>query len=628
MANYSLILNAPFKPFSYQEMVAPVLAATQAHQAIEEDYANLTAAANTVAGKANEQTDPYAYKMYKTYADDLANRADQLLRYGLNATSRRDMLNMRARYGNEIAPIDAAYKRREALADEQRKMSAQNPTMLYEREAKYMSLDDFIKNPSLDYGNQYSGALLAQQVGQAAANIAKEARDSEEGRRKLRRILPYQYELVQQHGFSREAVINAILNSPDADKILTGLVDSAITTSGVGHLDEYGNPTADGWGDLKTRRRAYDYARQGLWNAIGQTQYQMVTDEYGMKNALQAQTARIKAEADKAKDRMARSLPINTDKLVSPSADKGNETMRSTNFKGALNLLGLVPGSKTLRPQYKVLYVTSDKNKYKIEHALVRKDEAPFKIWINSSKGPRLMTRAEFIVNNKDLKHGDDSNLLGKYYDQTIIPAVHDLGYEGGTNTMYQSTLLARASNTAANNYGAHTMDAIRINIDNGDKALSSLIDMASYGDKIDISEVKGFHKDGTLDIGNRAEISDFRDDKGNLKGSTTPLFYAHPQAATDGILMKYNGKMYVIPKRYLGSIGDESYRMDVPLLEQLNAQRQALIDQYGPTAYYSSEEGQKINMAIEDAGGSYLRAIINSISATYKQPNYTITGE
>lgn len=300
MANYSLILNAPFKPFSYQEMVAPVLAATQAHQAVEEDYANLAAAANTVAGKANEQTDPYAYKMYKTYADDLANRADQLLRYGLNATSRRDMLNMRARYGNEIVPIDAAYKRREALADEQRKMSAQNPTMLYEKEAKYMSLDDFIKNPSLDYGNSYSGALLAQQVGQAAANIAKEARDSEEGRRELRRILPYQYESVQRQGFSREAVMKAILNSPDADKILTGLVESAITTSGVGHLDEYGNPTADGWGDLQTRRRAYDYARQGLWNAIGQTQYQMVTDEYGIKSALEARAARRQKEAEDA----------------------------------------------------------------------------------------------------------------------------------------------------------------------------------------------------------------------------------------------------------------------------------------------------------------------------------------
>lgn len=297
MANYSLILNAPFKPFSYQEMVTPILAATQAHQAIEEDYANLATKANVWEEMANEQTDPYAYKMYKTYSEDLASKADQLMQYGLNATSRQDMLNMRARYSKEIAPIENAYKRREELAGEQRKAMAQNPTMLYERYARNMSLDDFIKNPSLDYGNQYSGVMLAQQVGQAAANIAKEARDSEEGRRKLRRILPYQYELVQQHGFSREAVMNAILNSPDADKILTGLVDSAITTSGVGHLDEYGRPTADGWGDLQTRRRAYDYARQGLWNAIGQTQYQMVTDQYGMQSALQAQAARRQAQA-------------------------------------------------------------------------------------------------------------------------------------------------------------------------------------------------------------------------------------------------------------------------------------------------------------------------------------------
>lgn len=41
------------------------------------------------------------------------------------------MLNMKARYSNEITPIENAYKRREALAAEQRKAIAANPTLRY-----------------------------------------------------------------------------------------------------------------------------------------------------------------------------------------------------------------------------------------------------------------------------------------------------------------------------------------------------------------------------------------------------------------------------------------------------------------------------------------------------------------
>ena len=85
MANYSLILDTKFKPFSYQEMLAPVAASTQAHQALEEEYNELAAKANVWDKMANEQTDSKAYKMYKAYADDLSARADDLMKYGLNA---------------------------------------------------------------------------------------------------------------------------------------------------------------------------------------------------------------------------------------------------------------------------------------------------------------------------------------------------------------------------------------------------------------------------------------------------------------------------------------------------------------------------------------------------------------
>lgn len=270
MANYSLIINSRFRPFEYQELLAPALMATQAHQAVEEAYADLSTKASIWDKMANEATDPKAHALYKKYADDLQSYSDQLAQYGLTPTSRQAMLNMRSRYAQDIVPIENAYKRKQAQMEEQRKALLQNPTLLLSRRAASTSLDDYLDNPNLDY-ESYSGALITQQVASAAANIAKEARDSEEGRRKLRQILPYQYEMMQQKGFSREAVMKAIMNSPDADKILTGLVEGAVEASGVKK-----------WGDSTTLKKAYYHAREGLYSAIGETNYQMLTDQAGL----------------------------------------------------------------------------------------------------------------------------------------------------------------------------------------------------------------------------------------------------------------------------------------------------------------------------------------------------------
>lgn len=270
MANYSLVINSRFRPFEYQELLAPALMATQAHQAVEEAYADLSTKASIWDKMANKATDPKAHDMYKKYADDLQSYSDQLAQYGLTPTSRQAMLNMRSRYAKEIVPIENAYKRKQAQMEEQRKALLQNPTLLLSRRAADTRLDDYLDNPDLDY-ESYSGALITQQVASGAANLAKEARDSEEGRRKLRQILPYQYEMVQQKGFSREAVMEAIMNSPNANKVLTGLVEDAIGTSGVKN-----------WKNTKALERAYDYARQGLYSAIGETNYQMLTDQAGL----------------------------------------------------------------------------------------------------------------------------------------------------------------------------------------------------------------------------------------------------------------------------------------------------------------------------------------------------------
>lgn len=270
--SYNLILDTKFKPFTYQEMLAPVLAATTAHQALEEEYGKLATSANTVSAMANEQTDPNAYRMYQNYALDLEDQADQLLKYGLNATSRGNMMGMRSRYAKEILPIEVAYKRREKLAEEQRKAKSANPTALFQRDARTISLDELIKNPSMDYGEQYSGNTLYTLVKGAAANLAKEARDSENGKKKLRQLLPYQYEYIRRNGFSSDEVMAAIKNAPNANEILTNLVEDAVDASGIRN-----------WNNAEALREAYRYARTGLYDAIGQSTSQIITDNAGLE---------------------------------------------------------------------------------------------------------------------------------------------------------------------------------------------------------------------------------------------------------------------------------------------------------------------------------------------------------
>lgn len=320
MANYSLVINSQFKPFSYQEMLAPTLMATQAHQELENQYGELATKASVWEEMANEQTDPYAYKMYKTYANDLEEQAGQLAREGLNAASRRDMLNMRARYSKEITPIEQAYTARQKQAEEQQRALLQDPTLMLSRRASTTSLDDYIRNPQLAY-ESYSGKLITAQAASAASALAKEMQEKP---RKWRSILGNSYyETMMQKGFSSQVVLQAIQDNPNAAPQLTRIVEDAINSSGVRN-----------WGDQATIARAIDYAKQGLWSAVGETQYQTLDDwraKMAEQEAMQKRAEQRKAAA--AQQARLNSLAINPLNIYSSRELSKDEQTYKDNVK-------------------------------------------------------------------------------------------------------------------------------------------------------------------------------------------------------------------------------------------------------------------------------------------------------
>ena len=277
-----LVIDSKFTPFSYDELIKPLVQYKKTYDKVEADYSNLAAQTEQWKDIANQTQSPEAYAMYSKYANDLNNIVDDFSK-GMTLQNRSQLLAMKRRYASDIKPIENAANRRKELADEQRRIDAQDPTRLWQRRASDMSLDEFIHNPSADYGKGISGAALTAQVAAGASALAKEFRDNPEKMRKL--VGGDYYEYVKQRGFSSQAVLAAIMNNPDASPVLTNLVESTMDATGV-----------KDWGSKSTIEQAYNYARQGLWNAVGQDEAQLVNNWRAQENLSNAHAmARQKA---------------------------------------------------------------------------------------------------------------------------------------------------------------------------------------------------------------------------------------------------------------------------------------------------------------------------------------------
>lgn len=269
MARY-VITGSKFKPFSYAELIQPIQLAEVAHQAVEDQYNELSTKANVWENIANEQDSPYTYNMYKTYADDLKYQADQLATSGLTPASRQGLNNMRTRYSQQIVPIEQGYAAKVRDIEAQKQAKLKDNTLMFDREAAFTNLDDYVRNPNLSY-TAYSGQTLASQTSQMARNLAKELKEYKKGKP----IDAYTNTFLTKYNVSSDDVLYAIEHPNDkrSNKALRAIMDAAVNASPI-----------PSWGDVDTLDRAYQYAGMGLWDAIGEERVTPI-ENYGARLA-------------------------------------------------------------------------------------------------------------------------------------------------------------------------------------------------------------------------------------------------------------------------------------------------------------------------------------------------------
>lgn len=373
MANYSLVVNSKFQPFSFDRYLQPYQIYGQNYKEIEEQYTDLSTKAGIWNGLANEQTDPYTYKMYKTYANDLENQASQLASEGLNAVSRKNMLNMRARYSKEIIPIEQAYNRRSKLAEEQRKLRAANPSIMFDRDFSSISLDDLLNNPELSY-TSVSGDDLYKKGKEAAISASSRMIN-------VSPALQGQYWKIRQ-GYGADAANKFLLNQSNIPE-LKDAINRIVSQSGV---------------TKENLSRAIDYTISGIMSGISYNESYQANRGYidpAERERLALAREQFKWSKDRWEDEQLGAELPNGDRVK----DVGGGRVRITHPDGKVEIMAAPKSTSVSKGQDK------DKKPF---------SGLQFKMWNNSSATTDFqegLSNEEWTTKRKGFDTGDEEQI-------------------------------------------------------------------------------------------------------------------------------------------------------------------------------------------------------------------------
>lgn len=600
-----IINNAQFRPFSYAELIQPLQQQTDYQNQLEDAISQLGAQADAVGSMANQTTDPETYARYKAYSDALAQQASDLAQRGLTPGSRSILNNLRQSYSTDIVPIQNAVTRRREFEDEQRKMSLQDPTRIWQRRAGSISLDELVNNPNMDYGQSYSGAMIAQQAYQAAGNLAKEAQNSEAGRQKLRELLPYQYEYIRQRGFTSDAVLKAIQGSPEASKILTGLVDQVVASTGI-----------QNWNDPVALQRAYDYARQGLWAAVGTQDSQIITDQWGLEQAKSALDHKYREK----EMRQAQTPPPEDPNIPDYSRDVLTPGKGKVNRNEVKSLLGIDPVSGkyskyvdvAVGQQYKTSFWQDDPGSITYKK---------FRLW--TDKGT-MLSRQQFVNQGKTQKERD---ILASRYNRMRSVAgkygfnVDSANRKGGYNVSYVSKKIRMQ--------GATTTTIEDLPMKNDDK--QEVIGRIHNNARGTIREFKGFNADGSPITGRLADedkLFEQNKDKTKYTNISTVSTPSTPAVNNGGFIITDNdGKYYWVPGNKMTK-GVQATQNEVrQSLDRIDAKERELRRKYGNAAYNNSQEKEYLDAQRKQIRAYGVRDNLIQIGGTYDPGSYKAGG-
>ena len=210
MAANVLTIGSKFNPLSFDEMAKPLIMYKQEADKLEEEMNKYEEQGDVIGSLINPTSDIEANKLYTTFKNNAISATNDFYNNGLNSNTRKNLLNLKRNYAENMTKIQAAYAAREAERKLQTEMRAKDPTIMFSRNANYESLDSYLtgKQPT---SVPVSGDYLYQQGLRAGASASSRQDISVEAKKALGNTY---WQLKTEEGFTDTEALNYMENDP------------------------------------------------------------------------------------------------------------------------------------------------------------------------------------------------------------------------------------------------------------------------------------------------------------------------------------------------------------------------------------------------------------------------------
>ena len=224
-------ITSKFRPFSFDELLKPMLIYKEAYDKAEEDYNSLAAQTEQWRDIANQTKSPEAYAMFNKYATDLQTATENFSK-GMTLQNKGQLLAMKRRYASDILPIAKAS---EAMKEANEFRMKMGPDAIFEV-GEYDSLDKFLHGKTANNKYVSRDALTKRTAAMTEAAMASAMKDPE-----FQKALGNQYWMLTQHtGGSYEDLKAAIANNAQAQNRFAEIKAHVITDAGYDRYDTVG----------------------------------------------------------------------------------------------------------------------------------------------------------------------------------------------------------------------------------------------------------------------------------------------------------------------------------------------------------------------------------------------------
>ena len=209
-----------YTPLSAQEILMPAQMMRERHDKLDEEYSAINDNMQKAAFIAQNDSDPTVRANYENLVNKLNTIRDELMNNGITNSSRRNMFNLRGDYQNKITPLLVGQENKMKLNAMTQEMRLKDPTLMIE-DYSNRSVKDFVNGDFTP--KNYSGTVIAKQVGEAAKNLSDLLNTDPSFKGILEDELGYQYvQMIQQRGLRPED----LENSPTLQRILDQTLES------------------------------------------------------------------------------------------------------------------------------------------------------------------------------------------------------------------------------------------------------------------------------------------------------------------------------------------------------------------------------------------------------------------